>query len=254
MHKLKRCVASLLSLFTRLPVPAGTIEDAAGCSWMTPLVGFIVGLVEALPALAGLPGFLGASLWFIAHVYLTGGIHVDGLLDYFDAVLPGFRGEQAIRVMKDPRKGTGAILAAISYSLLSLAAIVYMERVQPLQLLVVSASSFAYSYTVALLLLARSPPEPYSGLAKLFQSRLRGGKILLLAVIGFTLTAPALIMYPVDALAACLVAALTGYMVYRDAVKRLGFMNGDVAGADIELTRLAYLTTLAVLFTSRHRA
>lgn len=253
MCKLKRCLTSLLSLFTRLPAPSGTPEDAARCSWLLPLIGFIIGSLEALPVLVQLPALFEASIWFITHIYFTGGIHLDGLLDYFDAVLPGFRGEQAIRVMKDPRKGAGAVLAAISYSLLFLAAAVYLIKTRPLLLLLISASSFAYSYTVVLLLLARSPPEPYQGLARLFQSGLRGSRTLLLAFTGFALTTPALILYPVGAALACLVAAFTGYLVYRDAVKRLGFMNGDVAGAGIELARLAYLDTL-VIFISLHRA
>ncbi len=246
MRQVKTCFSSLLSLFTRFPVGSGDIDTAASCSWLSPLFGFLIGVLEAIPVLLYFTDpLVRASLWFVLHVAITGGIHLDGVLDYFDAILPGLRGERALKVMKDPRKGSGALLAIVTYSLLFVSVAATAERLQPLYMVLLdSGVSFATAYTVSLLYLSYSPREPYRGLARRFQDALEGKRLTLVAT-GCIAILPALLFDTAPSVAGCIAALITGYLVYRDSLSRIGFVNGDVAGAIIELSRLAYLSVAA---------
>ena len=251
MSSIKICLASLISLFTRIPLK-GDVEFAARCSWLTPLLGFAVGVIEALPLLLHpkLP-ILEAALWLALHVAVTGGIHLDGLLDYADVLMPGFRGDKALRVMKDPHRGSGAILAATVYSLLFVSsASIIVQYGQPYLALLVSGVSYSYAYTVSLYFLSLSPREPYPGLARLFQDNLESKGRRRLLYTGLAIAAILLVIWNyIYAIIVYVLALMTGFAVYRDSVSRLGFMNGDAAGACIETVRLAFIVATALFLS-----
>ncbi|MEO5347477.1 MAG: adenosylcobinamide-GDP ribazoletransferase [Magnetococcus sp. YQC-9] len=110
-----------LGLLTRLPIPwRGVPADARELGQSVlyyPLVGVVIGLVLAAVAVC-LPGWLDvgvrAALVLIAWVWLTGGLHLDGLADTADGWIGGL-GDPArgLAIMKDPRSGPAAVVAVV---------------------------------------------------------------------------------------------------------------------------------------------
>ena len=69
-----------------------------------PLVGLIIGLCLVLvyyPLTVGLPSALADALIILFYVFLTGGLHVDGLADSLDGLLGGWDKQSRLDIMKD---------------------------------------------------------------------------------------------------------------------------------------------------------
>ncbi len=81
-----------------------------------PLVGVVVGIMLAFVAWmlasadTGLAAFLLLALW----VWISGGLHLDGLADVADAWVGGMGdGDQILAILKDSRSGPAAITATV---------------------------------------------------------------------------------------------------------------------------------------------
>ncbi len=248
-----RCLRALFSFFTRIPAGYASLDEVYKCAHLLPLLGAIEALLVAPPLLAlGSHPWIAGMLAALLHAIVTGGLHIDGLADYIDAVLAGARGEEARRLMKDPRLGTGGALAVTFHTLLStiaFARIATLPLLETLYMLLGVYALAAYSMLIAPLL---GGNEPYQGLAsryKRYASRNtpRATPLAVLALL------PLALYNPLYAAASIALGLLALYLVVRDAVERLGYVSGDVIGAVYETVRLAMLTALALLVPT-HRA
>lgn len=91
-----------------------------------PLVGLIIGaiLFAIASSLHALPIILLSSLLLVVWIWLTGGLHLDGLADTADAWVGGFGDkERTLTIMKDPNCGPIGVLSLIIVSLLKWSAI-----------------------------------------------------------------------------------------------------------------------------------
>lgn len=115
-------LALALQFLTRLPVPVTCPWTPAIRRWAVrayPLVGALIGALLALAALlfahflphtpAPLVALLLLSLW----VALSGGLHLDGLMDMADALGSNQPLERRFAIMQDPQVGSFGMLALI---------------------------------------------------------------------------------------------------------------------------------------------
>lgn len=112
-----------LTFLTRIPIPIKcnyTDENFKKSLYFFPFIGLILGLILGV-SWRGLmilfpPTITGALLLFL-HISLTGGLHLDGLMDTLDGLGGGRNKEQRLAIMKDSRVGAfgaqGAIVACI---------------------------------------------------------------------------------------------------------------------------------------------
>lgn len=122
-----RGLALAVQFLTRLPISVrgevtGREVSRAG-AWfgMAGLViGALVAGLDALFALA-LPALVRAVLDAVAVVLITGGLHLDGLMDTADGVGSGRPRERALEIMKDSRVGALGAQAGIVALLLRVA-------------------------------------------------------------------------------------------------------------------------------------
>lgn len=239
-----RRFALAVSFLTRVPLRAGEVsgDDLAGSLVCFPLVGLLLGGLLAVVASA-LPGSLPDDARGVVVVALlalvTGGLHLDGLADVFDA-LGGGRGsrERMLAILDDPRTGahgaTALVLALIAKVSASGALIARHE----LALLGVMP---VISRTVIVALVVWFPPARREGLGHAFHERARGMHLagaawvaaIAAACAGSAVTAPAL-----AAVAAAL--AVAAWMN-----RHLGGLNGDVHGAALELAEVTFLLVAA---------
>jgi adenosylcobinamide-GDP ribazoletransferase len=223
-----------LSLLTRVPLPARA-RPGPGSLPAYPLVGLTLGAVLAVLAVT-LPPVLGSwlsgALVTAGLALLTGGLHLDGLADLFDAA-GGGRGDRrrALEIMRDPRVGAhGAAALAL---LLPTKALALAQCCELLEL-----SGWLLLPTVArgavVGLLTFSPLARPDGLASTLRPT-RATPFWIAAAITAAACGLAPRLWPAVLCAVAVVLAVGAW-----ACSRLGGVNGDVCGAAIELAELGF--------------
>ena len=117
-------VIAAFQFLTRLPIPVQidyTDRVFRRSAIFYPLVGFVIGffLLLAGEGLAlCLPAMPAAVLLLGFWVVLTGGLHLDGLMDTADGILSHRPREQMLEIMKDSRVGAMGVIVGVLHLLL----------------------------------------------------------------------------------------------------------------------------------------
>jgi len=239
------------SMLTRLPLhPRGEVtpRELRLSVMFYPWVGALIGVALWLGAL-GLTQLqiplLGGIVLTALLAMLTGGLHLDGLADWFDAV-GGGRGDRQrmLDIMKDPRIGAHGAVALVLVLLGKCAVMdVAIGTLTPTQWIALPA----ISRLAVVPLVAWMKPARDQGLAH----SVRGESSALLIVVACLPVAALVIAGPLSAGVTALVAALsTAALVGAWAQRHVGGSTGDVYGAALELSELAALTALVVTSTT----
>ncbi|MBI4964627.1 MAG: adenosylcobinamide-GDP ribazoletransferase [Desulfomonile tiedjei] len=225
---------AFLTIFKTRTAPVPDMAEVGKSAWAFPLAGAVIGilLVAAHVIAAGhLPSVIAAILIVALWVVLTGGLHLDGWTDCWDALAASVSPERRFEILKDSRLGAFSALALVL--LLALKAAALAQSDLPLLMLFLSPV-ISRSMMVAVGYGSRHRGQ---GMAALFLSGLDIRSVRWTCVIGF---APALLAgwKGIIAVAAAYFAALwfRGF-----AEKRLGSVNGDVLGAICELSEVVVL-------------
>ena len=114
-------------MYSKIPMPQAD-WDKENIKYMFcffPFIGAVVGLITWLAGYAGqycgYNGSFVAVVLTLIPVLITGGIHVDGLLDTSDALSSWQSRERRLEILKDSRVGAFAVLGCVSYLLLQYA-------------------------------------------------------------------------------------------------------------------------------------
>ena len=224
---------------TRLPVPRVDVEpqELARTAVWFPVVGLVIGVVLALAMLLGamISPWIAALAGLLVWVWITGGLHLDGLADVSDALgaAHGDR-ERFHEVLKDPHVGSFGVIALV---------------LQLLAKLVLLAQLPAGVVVPALLLLpawARWGPMVWTltvpPLSEGLGSRFRDGQDWRPAAGYAAVLALASVWLAPLLLAALAIVPLIA-LYWR---RRLGGMTGDCHGASVEVTETLLLACLAL--------
>ncbi|MCE9664371.1 adenosylcobinamide-GDP ribazoletransferase [Halomonas sp. M5N1S17] len=246
-----------IQFLTRLPVPVACPWTPATSRWALrcyPLVGLLLGAILAsLGALlqSVLPTPMLALLLLSLWVALTGGLHLDGLMDVADALGSNAPLERRWEIMKDPQVGSFGILALVfllGWKVTLLWAL--LEAGVSLVVLVV-VPALGRLGGVALLLLA--PCARREGLAWAWRQHLQRRDLafsLVPLVAVFWLLPGGLFL--ASGLAAlllgCLLLFLLGYGLLMS--RAFGGINGDIVGAAVEAGELLLLLIAWVWWVS----
>lgn len=224
-----------LRFLTRLPVPlTGEISELhIGRSLLYyPVVGLIIGILLAMlhGLLIDTPSMLAAALLLLAWVFITGGLHLDGLSDSADAWVGGLGDrERTLAIMKDPCCGSMGVVALVIVLMVKFAALETLINTGDVYALVL-APVIARSAMPVLFLL--TPYVRIQGLGTPIVEYLpRRGAIIV--------TGSVLILIPLFAGLSgfWMLLYCTGVFVTLRAImiKRIGGTTGDTAGALVEL-------------------
>jgi adenosylcobinamide-GDP ribazoletransferase len=231
---------SFLTVLPAPPAPATPATLARAAGWF-PLVGGLLGA-----ALGGLgllldyvlpPGPVAVAL-LAAGALLTGGLHLDGLMDTADGLGGGRTPERRLEIMRDSRVGAFGVIAG---ALALLGQYACLTGLIGLPRLLALAAAGALSRWAMTLALGRFPSARSGGLgASLRAQGSRAAQVVaaLLALTAALLTAPlGLVGLPL----AAAVALLGG----RWLTRRLGGLTGDTYGALAVVTETAILLLAA---------
>ncbi len=211
-----------------------------------PVVGLLVGLTLAGVDWCGRvlwDPYVAAALVLGATVVVTGGLHIDGLMDAADALFSRQSRERMLEIMRDPRSGALGVAAGVCVLVAKLAAYGHLAGPDHWRVIVAAPVAGRLAMVVALGLFPYAR-EQGTGAEMTNETGARhvagavllgiGGAIALLGVAALCLLGLAIV----------LVAVLGGY-----ASRRLGGLTGDVYGALNELVELAALLAGAFLPT-----
>ncbi|MBI9043200.1 MAG: adenosylcobinamide-GDP ribazoletransferase [Anaerolineaceae bacterium] len=201
-----------------------------------PFIGVLIGGIAALTfwlTSLVLSDLLAAFLSVLIWIFLTGGLHLDGLGDCCDALLSSLSRERRLEILKDPRMGafgTLGLILAVIFKVLLLADLVSFKGF----LLIPFAAGMARWIVI---LLAKTSPPNEDGLSNDFSSRIQVGAMLIALLPLVSLT----IFIPWPALAGSILALLGLIVIRQAALKTLELINGDVMGLVIEVSELLIL-------------
>ena len=226
-----------LSFLSRLwPARTSSEKDFARCLPWFPLVGLIIGLVSALPVWLGLfGGYPWLMGWLTAgmSLWLTRGLHADGLADIADAWGSNASGERFWTIVKDSRAGAFGVLGLTMVLLgqvVSFGALASEGRLGAL----VWCFVLGRGLSVMALFLCRDMVRP--GLSSLFAPgatpRTLGLIVAQTLVLGLVLTTLRSVIL------GCIAGGVLLAFLVRLARRQRGF-NGDFMGACIILGELA---------------
>jgi adenosylcobinamide-GDP ribazoletransferase len=253
MHHLAASTLRALAFLTRLPPSprAFTGEHPLGTdAHAFPLAGLVAALPAALLVLAGT--FVGLSATTVAViavtalVFVTGGLHEDGLGDVADG-LGGHRPKaRALAIMKDSRIGAyGALALVLSLALRVSLLAELIEGDAGLAALAVLASAAASRGAMAWLWSSLPSADPRGLAARVGQPSPRTGRIAGLLG-GGLLVAGGAFAGPLGAVLPLALGLLVLGQFRKFLIGRLGGQTGDCLGAAQQLTEIAALLGLAI--------
>ncbi len=240
MPRLFPAFLTALAFLSRL-APARVVPAAilARSVPLYPLAGAVIAVVALLPALlvsfSAPHPWLAAWLYVISLLWLTRGLHWDGLADIADALGSNKTGDEFHAVLKDSRVGAfGAmtIAAVLSGQIILSAECLSQESFAPL--------IFAPLWARAMIqLLARTTrPHPQASLGKLILPGTKNPGFLL--SLGCSAVA-GLLLLPPATFGLALLFSLPGLLFLRRLAQRRGGLNGDYFGALVVSTETAAL-------------
>ncbi|MEX0975445.1 MAG: adenosylcobinamide-GDP ribazoletransferase [Bacillota bacterium] len=237
---------SAVSFLTRVPLPSSVQLDEASLSEsppMFPVVGALIGAAVAsfdyLVCLI-LPSPAVAVVDLAAVFLLTGGLHLDGLLDTADGLLSGKPRERALEIMKDSRVGAMGVAVGILLVGLKVASIAALAGERRFAALLLAPVLGRYAMLTGMTVF------PYArtagGLGSLFKDKVRLHWMVAPGVFAVALAAAVAGVPGIAAFAACVLMALG---LGRLVTGRLGGLTGDVHGALCEVAEAAVYVVFA---------
>jgi len=237
----------MIQFFTRIPiriqVPASESDFAKGVKWL-PLVGLLIGGILAGSHTLCAPYFNALTLSTGAvffEVFLTGGLHLDGLADSFDGLYSNRDRQRVLEIMKDSRIGSNGALALIALILFKVALLTNLDTASRtvVLLLMPVISRFGIAFCSWISIYARE-----NGMGQFFIGNVNKKQVFHALLVTVLILSILMRSYLVLA-----VAVLFNYLYVKHVTKIIGGMTGDTLGAMIELTELVQLPVWIILMS-----
>ncbi len=244
MHHLYIALKLTFSYFSILPVPFKTTEDLSKKEVLglmplfLPLVGFVLGLLTiTLYSLLSIPAWYGATISAIAYMLLYGFIHTEAVMDVADAIYASHSNKDAYSIIKDATVGSMGVLYGIAIVLLKVSGIVILLT----QHLFVEFISILIISRLSILILIKTDTFKSSFITQLKEDL--NGKYIIITFIIFTLIGTILTAKFIPLL---LLGLALGFIVSILIKRALGFINGDVLGATLEVIEVILFLSVAL--------
>lgn len=239
---MKRFIIALTFL-TRLYIPNHyemDDRDFAGSTWFYPVIGLIIGAI-----MAGI--YYGASfltkekpllalILILGYVFLSGGLHLDGLADSFDGLFSGRDREKIFVIMQDSRMGSFGVIGLILYFVTLFVLFQYVDWRILLLFPLVGRSSVLIAAGI-------SKYAKEKGLGKVIVEGTGKGHILYALLISFAIGA----LMSLKLLIPISICFITVYCITKRISHRLSGITGDIMGMMIELSQCIFLFAAILL-------
>lgn len=240
LRGLPRDLLVALHFLTRLPLP-GTqaAQGPADAVAAFPLAGLVLGLslagLDQVLGFTALPLFTRNVLLVIALVLLTGGLHLEGLMDTCDGLWGGGTPERRLAIMRDSHVGSYGVLGGACTLLLKLGALQALPSSHRAATLILAP---VLGRWVLVMAAAIFPPARPDGLGAAFRLGVTWPRFGVAASISLLLTLAVGGDVGVPAWMACGVAT---WLVGRGILHLIPGLTGDTYGALAELAEVVAL-------------
>ncbi|MEF9957413.1 MAG: adenosylcobinamide-GDP ribazoletransferase [Acinetobacter sp.] len=207
-----------------------------------PVVGLLIGLIlfGFSVILVKLPTLFIASIILVLWIWLTGGLHLDGLADTTDAWVGGFGDpERTLKIMKDPACGPIGVLSLIIVCVLKFAAL-YVLLEQHLAVFLILIPAIGRS--IALFLFLTTAYVRAQGLGSSITDSIPKQATWMV----FVITLALLLLFKWLGLIAFICFLGLAFYLRRLFIQRIGGITGDTIGAAIELIETGVLLSFVV--------
>ena len=249
--KLIKSAAIALSMYSRIPVPQINWDKdyMKHTLCFLPLIGAIIGGLEIGWYHAALA--LSASIWIYASVaviipvIVTGGIHLEGLMDTTDALASLGDPEKRHSILKDPHVGAFAVIHCCMYFIITCACFAFLYESATLRDVIIISLGYIISRAVCALCVVALPTAKDSGLAYIFKNDAGKTAVNGTQIIVLVLSAGGIFcLSPLSAAILTAAAALTILHFRFIVIRKFAGITGDLAG--YILTRVELVTLLSV--------
>ncbi|WP_232020242.1 adenosylcobinamide-GDP ribazoletransferase [Sulfuriflexus mobilis] len=236
-----------LQFLTSVPVRMASEPDETGIARSLgyyPLVGLLIGILLAALAwvLSDIPVLLSAGLLLVAWVFVTGGLHLDGLADSADAWVGGLGDrEKTLAIMKDPYAGPAGVVGIVLLLLIKFAALHAVLVAGDLTVLLLAP---VLGRAVLLVLFLTTPYVRANGLGAAMAAGLPRRAVIVVVVLSLAVV---LFLAGIDGLWLVLAVMLVFIVLRTGVMRRIGGITGDVAGALVEITEATILVTAILI-------
>ena len=234
----------MVTFMTRIPLKMNfeiNDDDFVKGIWYMPVIGLLIGII-----LYGI--YFIASRFFspiitsviiiIIYIFITGGLHLDGLADTSDAIFSYRSRERMLEIMKDSHIGTFGVLAIALY-LLAIASLMIEVPETCLFFPLVGRSA-------SLLTCASNRYARTSGMGKSIIDGTKS-KHVIFAIALTLILAAALYLIGTNAMASIIAiiafaaSMISSFIITRSISHKLGGITGDVLGFAIETSSVLYV-------------
>jgi len=244
----------MLSFFTRLPVPYVEYEEKLYIKGIKtiPFVGIVLGLILYLVSFLTfwMDPEVSAVVLLMTYIFMTGGLHLDGLADTCDGVFSGRDRERMLEIMKDSRIGSFGVLSMLFFFIFYAVMYQFLPREALLILPVIGKSAPLFSASLA------DYARP-SGMGQLLVDNIKTPEVavavvlplvlsVIMGVISSGIWAPTWAWVVIYMIAA-VVAELSVVVLTKWLKKKLGGITGDTHGMVCEVSQMVFAFCVYVI-------
>lgn len=214
-----------------------------------PLVGLIIGLLNYgifyISSLIFSP-FLTAVIVVCWWIFITGGLHLDGLSDTSDGVWGGTTKERRLEIMKDSNTGVFGVLTLIAFLLLKTSALtelfsLYTDSIKPVLIILPVFGRWISVFSIFSFKTAKK-----DGLGNFFKEKIKLRELLISLVLTTVIISFLAGLFGIVILLSVTIISIPVSLFF---IKKLGGLTGDIYGTLCETTELLALIFLLIFYS-----
>lgn len=240
-----------ISAYSKIPMPKveWNRRNMKYALCFFPVIGLIIGALfygwSEICYICGFNQTFFALVGAVIPIIITGGIHMDGFMDTADALHSYEKKEKKLEILKDPRIGAFAVIAAICYFLLYVAGLTLIWKKKQLLLL---GLGFIISRTLSGMSMVWFPTAKKDGTAYTFSSAAHKPTIRVVLVTLLALCFISAVMIdPIIGAVMALAAMWVWTYYYYMSKKQFGGITGDLAGYFLCLCELSSILVIGCI-------
>jgi adenosylcobinamide-GDP ribazoletransferase len=244
-------IAVAFSMFSAVPMPQFQWEEKnmkySLCAF--PFIGLVIGIIILiwieLAQFFGISKVFFSAVFTVIPVVITGGIHLDGFCDTWDAISSHASRDKKLEILSDSNSGAFAIIYTVCYMIIYFGAVyeINFERGIYISLCI----GFMVSRSLSALAVSSFKCAKNSGLIHMFsdmaaKKKVRAIIIFYLAVMFFML----IIFGNTAGLGVIIISLIMFAVYYRVSMKQFGGITGDLAGWFLQLCEIGIILSFVV--------
>ncbi|MFA6282342.1 MAG: adenosylcobinamide-GDP ribazoletransferase [Candidatus Omnitrophota bacterium] len=236
-----------LQFLTIIPIKVRNFAESklAKSMMFFPVIGLLIAFsligVNSLFLFLGFKGIILNVILIVALIILTGGMHLDGLSDTFDAIASAKSKDKMLEIMRDPHCGVMGVLSIICIILLKIFFLSFVPGAHKIGAIILMC---VFSRWSMVFLIFSFPYARNEGKGKIFSQGINQ-EILMIATL-FAMICAAVI-FKITGFLILALTALVAYTFGKIITKKIGGITGDVLGATNELVETVVLLTICIL-------